>query len=323
MKRGLLFLTACATLGNEGLGDRDLPSANVGPFRKLESKEVRGVAPFVLEDRFAQYREPTALALNADPASTRVILYAVAKRNGKDVIVRSRADDARSFFGSSGHGREPPIVLEEAEPVSGPSALRMGDEVFLYYATSAGIRLARSSDGLVFRKEAQPVLGEGKAPSVARFPDGTLHMLYAAPGGIFEADSIDGLTWNKLGLVLAPTPGTFDAAEVTDPCLLPRTTPAERLHVRVLYTGYDAARNSVIGFAARYGSGGLVKNAGPVYSAQKHEAAPALFEWSGGAMLFVHQDKSIDQTTNVPAIAGAFAPPTLTLPAPLDYPEDP
>jgi hypothetical protein len=40
-------------------------------------------------------------------------------------------------------------------------------------------------------------------------------------------------------------------------------------------------------------------------------------------MLFVHQDKSIDQTTNVSAIAGAFAPPTLTLPPPLDFPEGP
>ncbi len=102
MKRvlGLILLVSCATTGASGKGDENLPSAGVGPFRKLADDEVLGVAPFVLDDKAGQYREPAAIL---DGAS--VLLYATGKDGGgaRDVIVRSRAEDARSFFGTTLH----------------------------------------------------------------------------------------------------------------------------------------------------------------------------------------------------------------------------
>src|SRR3954468_19857589 len=89
-------LLSCATTGASGEGDRNLPTVGVGPFRKLAADEVTGIAPFVFHDPAPIYPEPAALA---DGAST--ILYVVAKQNGADVIVRTRADDGRAFFGSS------------------------------------------------------------------------------------------------------------------------------------------------------------------------------------------------------------------------------
>jgi hypothetical protein len=364
MRARILFFVAtlagCATLGSTGEGDKDLPTSGVGPFRKLTIKEVIGVAPFVLDDKTAQFREPAALALEGG-GPTSVALYFVATKGegsaARDVLVRSRADDARSFFGApTDLGHAPREVLAPDAPwettrLAGPSALRVADEVFLYYAAAGGIGLARSKDGLVFTKEPAPVLAPDPAsrwestpphaPSVARLPDGRFRMLYAAGNAIGEAESTDGVRWARLGQdpIFAPSPAVppasllpgekppFDTDAVGDPVLAPRVTPAGRLHIRVLYTGRAGAA-SAIGFAARYGdTGPLVRNPLPVFSVDKHEAAPALFEWSedghARSMLYVQQDKQGDGTTLYPALSAALAPATETLPAPERFAAEP
>lgn len=363
----LVGLVSCATIGSTGEGDVDLPTTGVGPFRKLDSTEVLGVAPFVLADKPSRYREPSALAVTADASTPSVYLYAVAQNadatmNVTDVIVRTRADDARSFYGTSDDtGHAPRVVLApdaawEGARLGGPSALRVGAQVWLYYAAAGGIGLARSDDGVAFRKEAAPVLAPDAsvawettplaAPSVAQYPDGSFRMLYAAGAFIGEAESADGVTWKRrdadastpaIDPVLGPSapvdpatlaPGAkppFDTKSVGDPCLVPRVTPAGRLHVRVLYTGRDVAGGSTIGFAARYGdTGPLSRQASPLYSVGKNEAAPTMFTWPGGVMLYVHQDKPVDSTTPpFPAIAAAFAPPNLSLGVPAGYAAEP
>jgi hypothetical protein len=40
-------------------------------------------------------------------------------------------------------------------------------------------------------------------------------------------------------------------------------------------------------------------------------------------MLYVQEDDAIDSMTTVPAVAAAFAPPTLTLPMPTAYADGP
>jgi hypothetical protein len=349
MTRRLLLLLAmagCATVGSTGQGDVDLPSSGVGPFRKLGQSEVPGVDPFVLDNETARYREPSALALDDDATSTRVAMYAVATVNGHDAIVRTRADDARSFFGTSADApdHKPLVVVQlPGADVRGPSAIRAGGEVRLYYAAQGGIWLARSQDGLTFATSSAPVLaGDYSAPSVAAMPSGGYRMMVASGQSIWEAASDDGTAWTKLdGAVLDPSapktdlaPGEkppFDTYAVTDPVILPRMTPAGRLQVRVLYTGYDgppgvAGTNSTIGFAARYGdSGPLSRQSQPVYSVGKHESAPAYFAWSAGAMLYVQQDKALSGASAgvVPAIAGAVAPATMTLGVPAPFPDSP
>ena len=374
-------IAGCATLGSTGQGDVDLPSSGVGPFRKLATLETKDVAPFVFHDNVKRYREPSAVPQDDDPASARVVLFAVATEvapggAARDVIVRTRADDGRSFFATASdlslHAQHSPTVVLradlawEGEGVSSPSAIRVvgaGAEWRLYYAAAGGIGLARSSDGITFRKEAAPVLARDasvpwetsapSAPSVARYPDGRWRMLYAAGGQIGEAASDDGVAWTRLDAdpttpAMDPVLGVaanvadaslapgekppFDTGEVGDPCLLPRMTASGRLHVRVLYTGWDGPRGAVdrtsaIGFAARYGdTGRLVRNTAPVYSVAQHEAAPSLFTWDGGALLYVEQLMPASGTgagasPAYPGIAAAFAPPAQTLAPAGEFPD--
>jgi len=369
----VLFVSACSTLGTASDDGQNLPTSGVGPFRKLSDTEVTAYAPFVLlaaapEPSTAPattYLEPSVLAGSTDASSADVTLFAVLvpPTGGGSSIVRTRADDARSFFGTSADsGHTPATVLTadaawEGGSLSGPSALKVGDEVFLYYAAAGGIGVATSTDGVVFTKNRAPVLGPDAtvawetttphAPSVARYPDGQFRMLYAAGAFIGEASSPDGATWTRLDSepstpevdpVFGPSapvdPSTlptgelppFDTATVGDPCLLPRVTADGRLQVRVLYTGTatpgdGGTPTSAIGFAARYGdSGPLVRNGAPVYSVSAHEAAPALFEWSTGSMLYVHQTYAAVGSASYPGIAAAYSPALDTLSAPSAYP---
>jgi hypothetical protein len=336
----------CGTLGSTPTPDENVPSSGVGPFRPLAADELPTFAapPFVLDDPAARYREPSVVAASDDGSSLAVVLFAVARVGGHDVIVRTRAADARSFYGGAAdnqtgsHPRhEPAVVLAadrawEGADLAGPSAVRVGAQLWLYYAGAGGIGLAVSDDGLAFTKSAEPVLApEARvdwettpphAPSVALMPDGSWRMFYGAGPSIGEAMSADGKSWTRVatGPVLAPGEG-FDAGQVDDPLVLPRVTPAGRLQVRVLYTGYDAppgapSRSSAIGFAARYeDSGPLSRQAAPVYGGSKHEAAPAIFESAIGSILYAQQDEtSLDPTNPHAAIAAAFAPESGTLP---------
>lgn len=288
------------------------------------------LVPYVFSNQTADYGEPSVVGTSSDPTSTEVWMYAVGHVGGVDVIVRTRADDARSFYGdvadnATGAPPTPPVVLKpdqawEGGNLAGPSALMVSGQLWLYYAASGGIGLAQSSDGLTFTKQSAPVLAPDPsatwemttphAPSVAVFPDGSWHMMYGAGGAIGEATSPDGLNWTRVDgnpiLVPSPTvdPSTlptgdvppFDEGGVDDPLLAPQTTVDGRLQVRVLYTGYGSppgtmGRASAVGFAARFGdSGPLTSQPDPVYTASLHENAPAFFEWNGGSLLYVSED---------------------------------
>lgn len=345
----LWLVAACATTGDPGEGDRGLPSAGVGPFRKLGDEEVSGTAPFVLDDPGALYREPAVLR---DGDAT--LLYAVATVGGpdeaRDVIVRTRATDERSFFGAR-VGAKPPVVLEPDAPwegaLSGPSAVRFRGEVLLYYAGADGVGVARSPDGVAFAKVPGPILARSaeagpwevtppRAPSVFALPDGRLRMLYVAGAAIGEAESDDGIAWRRLGdrpvLGPAPPPGSplpgdkppFDAAAVGDPCAVTRITPAGRLHVRVLYTGTGAAGATAIGLAARYGAdGALERQAAPVYAVGQGERAPALLDLGATSFLYVEQLRRVGSRPPYAAIAAAIAPATVTLAPPGGAPAEP
>jgi hypothetical protein len=352
----LTLPTACGTLGSPPAPGENLPSSGVGPFRPLAADELPSSAapPFVLDDPTAPYREPAVVAASDDDASLAVVLFAVARVGGHDVIVRTSAPDARSFYGgiadneTGSHPRHAPAVVLAADQawegadLTGPSAVRVGAQLRLYYAGAGGVGLALSDDGITFTKSgAAPVLAPDAraawetttphAPSVALMPDGSWRMLYGAGQSIGEATSPDGTSWTRVDgepstPVLDPvlSPGaTFDAGQVDDPLLLPRVTPVGRLQVRVLYTGYDgppgaASRSSAVGFAARYGSSGpLSRQALSVYGGSAHEAAPALFEGAIGSILYVQEDETaLDPTRPYAAIAAAFAPESEVLPAP-------
>ena len=351
----LVLMPSCSTLATPGSGDQNLPSSGAGPFQALAQTQVEpaDIAPFVFFAPGKPASEPTVIAGRPDdPSSPSVIVYLVVPGAQGSVVVRTRADDGVSFYGDTADAQQdpshrPPVVLAaslawEGTDVTGPSALRVGPEIWLYYAAQGGIGLARSSDGRSFDKTGQPVRARDpgarwektapRAPSVAVFPDGSWHMLYAAGASVGEATSVDGLSWRRvdgdpatpaLDPVLEPSapvdprglpPGErppFDEATVEDPLLVPRVDPTGQLQVRVLYAGYsaapgDAARAGEIGFAARYGgSGRLTRQAAPVYVAPGASAAgPALLSRAGGSVLYVSQ---LDTGTMPPALALAAA----------------
>ncbi len=165
---GCILLAACATVGSEGHGDVALPTAGVGPFRKLDTTEVQGVAPFVLDDKQGVYGEPTTVVENDE-----VVLFVTVREGAGRAIARSRATDGRSFFGAGGDiGHRPEIVLRadqawEGGALAGPFVLRRGAEWLLYYAAAGGIGLARSTDGHSFTKDPGPIL-----PAPAHAPGG-------------------------------------------------------------------------------------------------------------------------------------------------------
>jgi hypothetical protein len=345
----VLLSAACATTGADGEGDRDLPTSGVGPFRKLSNAEVRGIAPFVLDDRLSFYRDPYAL-VEEDGSIT---LYAVARRGTDDVIVKTRATDGRTFYGTSGHaGKQPTTVLApnpffEGSSLRGPCVLRRGDDLFLFYGSAGGIHAAISRDGGPFTRFAnEPLLARDasvaawetdqvRSPGAYLLPNGRVRLFYTSGSAIGEAESDDGVrNFKRLSrepvLRAQPRPSVllpnekppFDERAVGDPFVLVRTTPAGRKHVRVLYTGIDLNGNSTIGFAARYGDdGSLVRQQLPVYSERKGESAPAFVEAQLGSFLYTEQDRPDGRDRSYRAIAGAFAPGNITLPEPADYPE--
>ncbi|HEY1693887.1 MAG TPA: hypothetical protein VGG39_17085 [Polyangiaceae bacterium] len=360
---------ACATLDGTSNDGVNLPSAGDGPFRPLVGAElaVGAVPPYVFGVQAQAYEQPSAVGVNDDPSSAEVWMYCVAHPKGGAVIVRTHALDGRSFYGDATDNEDTshpahaaPTVLSadqawEGGTVTAPSALRANGQVWLYYAGAGGIGVAQSSDGLSFTKVPQPVLTPDAtatwetstpgAPSVAVFPDGTWHMLYAAGGAIGEATSPDGLTWTRAdgNPILAPSPTVdpstlgpgetppFDEGSVDDPVLAPQTTFDGRFQVRVLYTGYleapggTAVRDSAIGVAGRFGtSGPLTRQAAPTYTAKLHERAAAFFEYAGGSLLYVGEDDtSLSSTSPFPGIAGAYAPATETLPPPSAFADSP
>ena len=338
---------ACSTLGSEGLGDIGLPSAGVGPFRRLASDEVPGIAPFVLDGE-GGYREPAVLSEDAN--APKVVMYAGATGAGRDgvpvgpVIVRSFANDGRSFVGTGGGpGRGTTLVLAASEPweggqVGSPFALRVGTEVFLFYAGAGGIGLSRASsvEG-PFVKQKAPILdafGQGpwesgppRAPT-AYLEGRTLHLFYSSGAAIGEAVAdLDALAFRRVDAdpstpsfdpVLWPSPTVdpttlalgekppFDEAAVTDPSVSVRTTPAGRTHIRVLYTGVATKGTTAIGFAARYGhEGRLARQVVPIYAAKGKERAPALLDLGNVGYLYFTEPRTSDARDG---IGGAYSP---------------
>ena len=296
-----VLLCSCATLGGESNGGVNLPSSGDGPFRPLVDGELApsSVVPYVFGDSTASYRQPSVVGVTDDPSGTEVWMYAVGHVAGADVIVRTHADDARSFYADatdnadSSHPRHTPAVVLSADQaweggaVADPEAVRSGGQVWLFYDGAGGIGLAQSSDGLTFTKVAAPVLpadasaswenGAPHSPGVAIFPDGTWHMLYGAGGSIGEATSPDGLAWTRVAgnPVLTPSPVVdpstlapgatppFDEYGVDDPILAPQMTIDGRLQIRVFYTGYgDPASASPRSSAI--GLAGRFGDAGPL-----------------------------------------------------------
>jgi hypothetical protein len=360
MGLSLCALSGCATLPEPSGGDQNLPDANAGPFRALVAAEIGNdrSAPNGLDD-FRDYgRDIAVLDADGDPSTLAVIGYvAAAVQQGSDApeptdptrsIARYDAADGRSFDLAS------EVVLTPDAPWEGgvlasPAAVRMGGEIWLYYAAQGGIGLAKSADGHAFTKVPGPVLGPSPggwerggvpaAPGVVQLPDGSLRMFYevaVADGGsapkppesvtvIGEAESADGLTWTRLGSApaLAHSSGgdagatPWDSASVGSPYPQLATSAVGRPILRVFYGARDVGGVRTVALAARYGTDGpLQRSESPVFgtSGSLGPREPCVVTFAAFTLLYATEASSSSDTH--PAVAVGVAPATAVLPAP-------
>lgn len=344
-----LVATACATLAAAETGGENLPNAAAGPFRALRTDEVGNLrsAPNVLVDDQTFPRDGTVIDADGDLSTPEVFGYfAVAPPPSMGdpdpaaptrAIVRYSALDGRSF------DRAPVTVLEPAQPWQGgvlgaPAALRVEDELFLYYSAEGGIGLATSVDGVKFDPSIGPTLEPdstgweaGKVPSnpgVVRLDDGSFRMFYDVPfdGGrrIGEARSDDGITWQRVGnaAVLEPRKDSnpddpfYDGASVEAPYPVLGKSSEGRPILRVYYAAIDSTGRRSIGVAARYtpAEGPLERAIGPVFNNSLGPGQPCVDVRPGYSLLFVTQLEGTSKSERIPASAAAISPADAVLP---------
>ena len=173
----LVAISACATLDQESPIGQNLPSSGVGPFQVLSQMQVEpaDVAPYVFLWPGQSPMEPCALPQSTDTTTPALFMYLDGQGSKGTVIARTRADDGISFYGdtvdeANHSSHKPPVVLSpslawEGMNVSGPSVMRQGSAIWMYYAGDGGIGLAKSSDGLTFTKTGSPVLAPDASAS--------------------------------------------------------------------------------------------------------------------------------------------------------------
>jgi hypothetical protein len=347
-------LCACGTLTNEGGGDVDLPNAGAGPFRALGEGELGNArsAPNALFDDETLPRDGSVIDLDGDTATLDVAGYFAANLEGEapgsapTLIVRYGAIDARSFDRSAEVVLDPSAAWEGGT-VGAPSAVRVGEEVWLYYAAAGGVGLAKSSDGLTFSREEAPVLAPDaggwergavpRSPGVAIAWDGSFRIFYEVdPDGdgrtrIGEARSADGVAWTRVGdgpalAPSAPTAGAsgatskdlpFDGEAVGSPFPVVVTSRTGARILRLYYGARDSAGGRAIGLAARFGDdGALERAASPVFGAGSSAAPrePCALVYDRFSLLFVTQRSAVGEETL--AVAAGVGPGNADLPPP-------
>ncbi len=345
----------CATLADTETGGENLPNAAAGPFRALRQDELGNLrsAPNVIEDDDTFPRDPALLDVDGDPTTPEVFGYFAVNPEVPGVdpnpaappgaIVRHGAPDGRSF------DRAPVLVLAPEAPweggtVGAPSVLRVGDEVFLYYAAAGGIGLARSPDGAAFTRVDGPVLAPDAAgweagavprsPGVVRLEDGSFRMFYEVPGPgdaarIGEARSDDGASWTRVGQgpALVPTPSRegdeppYDGAWVGAPAPVLVRSAEGRPLLRVYYGARDTLGRAVVGLAARFDPGSsepLQRAVSPVFGSggSLGPGEPGVVVTPAYTLLFATQLAGRTKSDAYPAVAAGVAPADASLPPP-------
>jgi hypothetical protein len=348
------MLSACATLADTGGGDSNMPNASAGPFREIEVVELGNsrTAPYGLKDNDEFPHDMTVVHADAELSSLEVWGYVTQTVFAEDVepdplarpteIARYVALDGRSF------ARQFTSVLMPSEAWEGdvlraPSALRVGGEVWLYYAAAGGIGLAKSADGVSFARVGDgPVLSPADgwersavptSPAVVLLPDGNFHMFYVVArspdvSDIGEARSTDGVSWQRVGQGPAlspqgPSPNPVyplpDALSVGGPCAVISNSSLERDVEWLYYAGTNDNGKRTIALAARYDFDGPFSRAtSPVFGSADDldPREPWVMRFADFTLLYATQRAGSTSALDFPAVAVGVAPADLTLPAP-------
>lgn len=330
-------LNGCATLAGPSSDlDAERPNAGAGPFRPLAQQEIRsgtGVAPYVLPlDSARRYRDAAALrpaGIGAD--ADRIALFAVAETTDGARIFRFTSSDGRTFDRLP-TPRAPMLDATETwqgGAMTAPSAIWVGSEIWLAFAAAGGIGLARSSDGVRFTPDPEPILAadstsawEGGAapggPSLHVAPDGSVRLLYAAGGRIGEARSSDGgATWVRTGVPLldpvdVPRAAGSAVARLGDPDIVIEQAPGTRMIARVFLSLELEDGTRSVGLAARFDDDGPLSPAdAPVLASNLEPHAPAVLRFEAGySLLYATARAGLGRTEDYDAELAAVAPAT-------------
>lgn len=326
------LLVGCGTLASPAEKDDTLPNAHAGPFRPLRVTEIDTSitgqpAPYIARRDRHRFRSPAPLDIDGDPSTLPIWLYALEGDDDAPSIVRFTAEDGRSM------SREFEVVVEAADgdTLHAPNALRVDDEVWLYYGTPAGIVLRTSRDGRSFTDARPVVLGNLPCASTAevtlpdfgvtRLPSGNFHLFLAQGDSLCEAVSSDGLDFRAAdddGLVFRSTDLPFadglglGRIRLAHPFAVAATSAEGRLGVRVYFTGEGEGGESFIGLAARYGeTGQLVSAVAPVLRTEGSPREAAILGFAEFALVYFTLDA--DGAGGFPALAAGVAPATVRL----------
>lgn len=309
----------CGTGAAPAGGDRDLPNAQVGPFRVLREGETSRKAPFVFE--VGLWRDPDVVDLGAIPGSlSRMYMAGGGEQAGFLACV--------DLVNAIARPDTVPVRLLEAKEtweqgsLAAPSVLHEDGRFVLYYAAGGCIGRAVSADGLAFAREpATPVFcdaaGPIGSPSVVRAADGTLRMLHDFNGGIVESRSVDGLTWVRGEPILAPSgvAGAYDQTRVGDAFALALTSANGRAIRYVYYTGTASDGLRSIGLAARFGDEGPLERAREPVLSRYEPRSPCALVFDNQTLLYASSRRA-EVGNDAPAILAGLAPATFDRPLP-------
>ncbi|HEY3360208.1 MAG TPA: hypothetical protein VGQ83_43555 [Polyangia bacterium] len=202
-------------------------------------------------------REPWDLRAPEALGGAEITLYVEVRRgSGAWAIWRARSADGLSFtFDPARPVLEP--AADEAGRVGAPAVLQTADgwQMFFEHGDGAGLRRARSADGVTWERDPGEALapaagweaGAVRAPSVLALPDGTVALFYegGVGAGIGLALSPDGAAFTR-----QPAP-VLMPADFTDPVLWREVSRVGQPFARLTR---DAAGNAVVGlYVAAFG----------------------------------------------------------------------
>jgi hypothetical protein len=231
-------------------GAENLPTSGAGPYERIEFDFDSPInEPYVIEDRNASFRDPSALARGdggfrlwfSRTAAGGVPEIWSAELPGLHDLPDVGPNLAFAATDAWEMGRvEAPDVIEQPD----------GSLIMFYEAgdpTAPAIGRADSSDGgATWQKHAaNPVLDGAGDPAAVEIEDGDwqLYATRAGADGIYRADSADGVAWT-----FAPAPviqarpsldGAFDRFEVGDPFAIAGRSSAGRTVIGLFFNGAD------------------------------------------------------------------------------------
>jgi hypothetical protein len=255
------LLLNCGALGAPARGDRDLPSTVLGGYAAVALETSPTGSALLLTADDGSIDEPSAIVM---PDGRRAVYGTHTTSAGAVRIARAIERTAR-------HLRFEPLqtVLEAQVPweqgaVRAPSIVRDGATLWLFYEAGGAIGAARSSDGVAFERQSEPVLrgdetrGESatvSAPCVVAHPSGGFVMAYASGGALFfaRAQQLPG-PWTRVGAGPVASPSALPEGgleSLGDPALVIERTGAGRTLIAMAASARGAGTvTSVVGFAA-------------------------------------------------------------------------